>query len=653
MFLKHKLGKHLKRTINFEDVFIEHDLEEKYNTTNNNWKKTILPIERSILIIPFVVILFFFAILITRIIFLQFKGAEYYQLLAEKNRSQVDWIIPHRGVFYDRNQNQIVYNISIYNLWLNKDLYNKMQEKSEVMFIELSKLLKMTRKEIEDKIDMNKNEKRIILKENLNTEEIFNLKSQKENWPCLELESRESRDYINNKIFSHVLGYVGKITEEEFARSKGNYLKEDYIGKNGLELVYEDLLRGEIGIKSTEVSPTGIETRPLSKKEPQDGLNVLTTIDYKLQKKVYETLEETLKRQKIKTGAAIALNPQNGDVLAMVSFPSFDSNQLSQGISQKDFQKLLHAKDDPFFNRVISGTYPPGSTFKPLIALAALEENIVKPEKSFNCLGFLRIPNIYNPNISYVFRDWKAHGITNLKKAIAQSCNVYFYIIGGGYEKFKGLGIEKIKSYSKKLGLGKKTGIDLKGEAEGLIPDKAWKKRIKQEDWYIGDTYHASIGQGDISLTPLQVAQLYSFIANGETLYRPRLLLGLEEVAGSKVFNKLDPEIIPTGHFKKENIKIIREGLGEAVRTGSAQILQNLSVSSGAKTGTAQFGNESKSHAWFAAFAPYEKSEIVLVVLVEGGGGGSTTAAPVAYEILKWYFERSEKQGSDEVRFLF
>ena len=646
MLLKRKLGKDLKRTISFEDVFIEHGLEEKYNAADSGWKKTILPIERTIFIIPFAIILFFFVILIIQIVFLQFKGAEYYQLLAEKNRSQVDWIIPHRGVFYDRNQTQIVYNISTYNLWLNKDLYGKTQKKSEAMLIELSKLLKMPRKEIEDKINIATDQKKIILKENLNTEEIFNLKSRKENWPCLELESRESRAYIEDKIFSHIFGYVGRITEEEFIKSKGNYLREDYIGKNGLELVYEDLLRGEIGIKSTEISPTGVQTRPLSEKEPRDGLNILTAIDYELQKKAYETLEKTLKRKKIKRGAAVALNPQNGDVLAMVSFPSFDSNQLSQGISQEDFQELLYAEDDPFFNRVISGTYPPGSTFKPLIALAALEENIIKPEKSFNCLGFLRIPNIYNPNISYVFRDWKTHGITNLKKAIAQSCNVYFYIIGGGYEKFEGLGIDRIKLYSERMGLGKKTGIDLKGEAEGLIPDKAWKKRIKQEDWYIGDTYHASIGQGDISLTPLQVAQLYSFIANGETLYRPRLLLGLEEIAGSEIFNKLDPEIIPTNHFKKENIKIVKEGLKEAVRTGSAQILQNLSVSSGAKTGTAQFGNESKLHAWFAAFAPYEEPEIVLVVLVEGGGGGSATAAPVAYEILKWYFERSEKQGS-------
>ncbi len=643
MFLKSNLSKHLKRTISFEDVFIEHNLEKDYKKTSDDWKKTVLPIKKSVFVIPLVIISLFFVILITRVIFLQFKGAQYYQSLAEKNRSQIDWIIPHRGIFYDRNQNQIVYNIPIYGLWLDKDLYHKMQEKSEKMVSDLSELLKMPGKEIEDKISADEKQKKIILKENLNTKEVFSIKSQKNNWPCLELELRESRDYIDDKIFSHVLGYVGRITEEEFLKSGVNYFREDYIGKSGLELVYENLLRGEVGIKSTEVSPIGVQTRPLSKKEPRDGLNILTTIDYKLQKKVYETLEETLKKKEIKTGAAIALNPQNGDVLAMVSFPSFNSDELSQGISQKDFQKLLYAEDNPFFNRVISGTYPPGSTFKPLVALAALEENIVDSNKSVNCSGFLRIPNIYNPNISYIFRDWKAHGITNMEKAIAQSCNVYFYTIGGGYKEFKGLGIEKIKLYSEKLGLGKKTGIDLRGEAAGLIPDKAWKKRTKQEDWYIGDTYHASIGQGDISLTPLQVAQLYSFISNGGILYKPRLLLGLEEVAGSEIFNKLDPEIIPTIHFKNENINIFKKGLKEAVRTGSAQILQNLPVASGAKTGTAQFGNASKSHAWFAAFAPYEKPEIVLVILVEEGGGGSATAAPVADKILKWYFERSEK----------
>jgi len=618
MFLKHNLSKHLKRTVSFEDVLLEHDLEKKHKENNDDWKKTVLPIKKSVFVIPFIIIFFFFIILVSRVVFLQFKGAQYYQLMAEKNRSQVDWIIPHRGIFYDRNQKQIVYNIPIYNLYLNRDLYNKMQEKSGEMVNNLSKLIKISRKEIEDKVNANEKQKKIILKENLNTKEVFSLKSQKDNWPCLELELTESRSYIDDKIFSHVLGYVGRINEEEFLKSGNSYLREDYVGKSGLELTYENLLRGKVGIKSTEVSPTGIQTRPLSKREPRDGLNILTTIDYELQKKVYETLEETLKKKKIETGAAIALNPQNGDVLAMVSFPSFDSNELSQGIDQEDFQKLLYMKDNPFFNRVISGTYPPGSTFKPLVALAALEENVVDLNKSIDCHGFLRIPNIYNPNISYVFRDWKAHGITNIKKAIAQSCNVYFYTIGGGYKEFKGLGIEKIKFYSEKLGLGKKTGIDLKGEAGGLIPDRAWKKRVKREDWYIGDTYHASIGQGDISLTPLQIAQLYSFIANSGTLYKPRLLLGLEEIAGSETFNKLNPEIIPTIHFKNKNINIVKEGLREAVWSGSAQILQNLPVASGAKTGTAQFGsNASKSHAWFAAFAPYEKPEIVLIVLVE------------------------------------
>ncbi len=643
MFLKRHLSKQLKRTIGFEDIFLEDGLEEKYKETADDWKKTVLPIKKSVFIIPFVIILCFFVILITRIFFLQFRGTQYYQSLAEKNRSQIDWIMPHRGIFYDRNQKQIVYNISIYNLWLDKDLYGEIQEKSKKMIDDLSELLETPREEIENKISTSKNQKKIILKENLNAKEVFTIKSQKDNWPCLKLESKESRDYIDDKIFSHVLGYIGRISEEEFLKNRSNYFREDYIGKSGLELVYENLLRGEVGIKNTEVSPKGVQTRPLSKKEPQDGLNILTTIDYELQKKTHETLEKTLKEKKIKTGAAVALNPQNGDVLAMVSFPSFNSNELSQGINKEDFQELLQMENNPFVDRVISGTYPPGSTFKPLVALAALEENIVDPKKNINCLGFLRVPNMYNPNISYIFRDWKAHGITNMKKAIAQSCDVYFYTIGGGYKEFKGLGIEKIKLYSEKLGLGKETGIDLSGEAEGLIPDKAWKRRSKKEDWYVGDTYHASIGQGDVLLTPLQVAQLYGFIANEGILYKPRLLLGLEEITGSKTFNRMNPEIIPTGHFKKENIDIVKEGLEEAVLTGSAQILQNLSVNSGAKTGTAQFGDGSKSHAWFVAFAPYEKPEIVLVILVEGGGGGSVTASPVADEILKWYFERSEK----------
>jgi len=643
MKLRKKLDKYIqRRDLDFEDVLVDQiDLDYSKEESGFEEKRIPIPLRKSPFIVALILISVFFLIVLGRIIYLQVKGSEYYKALAEKSRSRVEWVMPHRGIIYGRNQKQLVYNIPIYSL--SFDLEKCDQE--EDLALSNKKALDLFGIELEPLISKNEDNKLILLKEGLSSEEVFAFRSQEEELPCLSLNYKENRDYLDNESLSHVLGYIGKITQDEYARKADNYLLEDFIGKVGLELQYEKVLRGKLGIKSKEVSPLGEETRPLNEKEPQDGFSVLTSIDYGLQDKSYKTLKQTLIDNNLDAGAVLAINPQNGDILSLVSLPSFNNNLLSQGIEQDEFNRLLYAKDRPFFNRAISGTYPPGSTFKPLVAMAALEENIIDPEEGFQCRGFLRVLSKYNPNISYLFRDWKTHGWTNMKKAIAESCNVYFYIIGGGYEEREGLGIEKIKTYAKKIGLGEKTGIDLAGEAEGLIPDKKWKKTTKEEDWYIGDTYHASIGQGDISLTPLQVAQIYSFVSNLGKLYQPRLLIGIEEIPGSNKFNQIEPELISSNIFNKENIKIVKEGLGEAVKTGSAQILQNLPVNSGAKTGTAQFGDGSQSHAWFAAFAPYENPEIVLVTLVEAGGGGSAVAAPVAYQILKYYFEEKNAKS--------
>jgi penicillin-binding protein 2 len=638
-FFKNKIKKSLEN-IDLEDVFIEDPSPNKQD--EHLPERMPVLIKKSAISLPFILIAFLFGVIIIRVAYLQLRGSSYYETLAEKNRSQIEWITPRRGIIYDRNHKQIAYNIPTYNLVWNKKNVPKNDSEIKQALEKISSIVKISTDELQKTINESK-ENIVKLITDVSSEQVFTLKSLKENWSSsIEIEQHEKRDYPYPYSLSHILGYVGKVTDQEYQLKKDNYSVDDYIGKSGIELQYEDLLRGKIGIKNTEVSPLRNEIRPISEMEPKDGFNISLTIDSDLQNKIYETLTDTLKKNNLKAGAAVALDPRNGDILSLVSIPSFNNSELSQGMDQEKFTNLVESPNRQFFNRPISGTYPPGSTFKPIVAIGALEEKIISPEKGFNCEGFLRVANVYNQNISYVFRDWKTHGWTTLQKAIAQSCNVYFYMIGGGYENFKGLGIGKIKYYAKKFGLMEKTGIDLPGEISGFVPDSAWKKSVKNETWYIGDTYHASIGQGDVALTPLEVAQLYAFFANSGKTYKPRILSSVEETSGG-IFNQIEPEVLINNIFNKKNIDYVRDGLREAVISGSAQILQGLPVTSAAKTGTAQFGDGTKSHAWFAAFAPYEDPEIVLVVLAEEGGGGSTTAAPVAYDILKWYFEQKLK----------
>jgi len=636
MFLKRKL-KNQQRNIGFEDLsgelLIGKDPDESIP------ERMPVVISKTMIMVLLSVILLFFAIIVIRVAYLQMRGSSFYQEIAEKSRSQINWVVPHRGIIFDRNYNQLVHNIPAYRLIWDKNV-NSDNNNHNNRLDELSAIIGLGLDEI-DLLVQEEDSGRVLLKENLSTKEVYELKSKQSDWENLIIEQQDRRDYPYPYSISHVLGYVGKVTEEDFKRSVNQYLYNDYIGKSGIEYQYEQLLRGSLGVKSTEVSPLRDKVRPISQKDASDGINLSLSIDIELQKDSYEALLSALKTNGLKAGSVLAIDPRNGDVLSMVSLPTFNNTTLSQGIGNEEFSRLISSKDRPFFNRVISGIYPPGSTFKPLVALAALEEKIIDPAKGFNCEGFLRAVNIYNPEISYLFRDWKTHGWVTFKKAIAESCNVYFYMIGGGYGDFKGLGIKKIKTYADRFGLTEEMGIDLPGEELGLIPDKAWKEKTKGEEWYIGDTYHASIGQGDIAISPLQVSQIYSLFANKGTVYKPRLLRAIQETPGGE-FNELPSEILLAPKFSDKNIQLVREGLREAVISGSAQILQLLPVKAAAKTGTAQYGDGSNSHAWFATFAPYEDPEIVLVTMVEGGGGGSAVAAPIAYKILKNYFSETK-----------
>lgn len=417
------------------------------------------------------------------------------------------------------------------------------------------------------------------------------------------LEIKTKREYLYPNSLFHLLGYLS-----------------DGVGKSGLEKYAEEQLAGQAGKKEIEVDALGNEQRIIAEKEPIAGEDITLTINVDLQNQIYTVLEKMVQEKKVPGAAAVALDPRNGEILALASYPSSDSNKLTEGLSEEETKQLLSDIHHPLFFRAIAGQYPPGSTLKPLIAAAALQEAVINPQTTVMSTGGLQIDK-------WFFPDWKAggHGSTDVRKAIAESVNTFFYLAGGGDNaEQEGLGVKRITEYAAKFGLGQKTGIEIEGEEEGFLPSKEWKEKNKGEPWYIGDTYHLSIGQGDILVTPLQLANYIAAVANGGTLFKPHLMGG--------------EEIINSNFIEQKNLEIVRQGMRQAVTAGSAQALQSLSVSSAAKTGTAQAPEEGKLHSWLVAFAPYENPEIVLAVIIEEGGESTAAALPAAKTILDWYF---------------
>ena len=355
-------------------------------------------------------------------------------------------------------------------------------------------------------------------------------------------------------------------------------------------------------------------------------------IDADLQRKTEAVVDNYLKKLNLHRASVIIMNPQTGEIMSLVSVPSYDNNLFAKGIKQVDYQKYLDDPEQPLFNRVISGEFPSGSTFKLVVSSAALQEKIINETTSFVSTGGLHIGQ-------WVFPDWKAggHGVTNVRKAIAESVNTFFYYVGGGYQDFVGLGVDRLGKYAKLFGIGTKTGIDLPNESTGFVPTSDWKKATKGETWYIGDTYHFAIGQGDMLVTPLQVANFTATVANGGKLMEPHLVSAILD-SNNNVVSNIEPKIIRQNFIDAANLQIVREGMRQTVMAGSARSLQAVPVPMAGKTGTAQWSSKKAPHAWFTGFAPFDNPQVVITVMVEEGREGSTVSVPIAKEIMQWYF---------------
>jgi len=604
-----------------------------FSVTETEALRIEMPLEKKKLTLFWLLSVVIVCALFGRVFYLNVVKSEYYKDAAKVNSIRSIVIKAPRGKIIDRNGETLVNNFpSMDAVVIPADLPQE-PDKRNAMSKRIGEVLNLNSGEVIAKFEIadQKSLNAILLKDNISQEEALIIEEQKENFPGVMIERTSIRDYVDSVMFSHVIGYEGKIQKKELENNAG-YLFTDYIGKQGLEKSYEKYLRGVHGATQVDVDSLGNIKKKRGVIDPKPGSDIILNIDAELQKKMFDSLTAILETTQTKTAAAVAIDPRDGSVRALVSLPSYDNNLFSKKISQEQYLKLIQDPDRPLFNRAVSGEYPPASTIKPLISIAALSEGTINSSTTVNdSNGAINVG-------SFRFGDWKTHGIVDVKKAIAESCDVFFYAVGGGYANITGLGMDRMKKYANMFGLGLVSGIDLPGEATGLIPSEQWKKDKFNERWYIGNSYHAAIGQGFVETTPLQLVNYIAAIANGGTVYKPHVVDYIKGNDGSII--NIKPVVIKENFISPDIMKVVHEGMRQTITEGTAQSLKNLSVEVAGKTGTAEFGTEDKTHASFVSFAPYDKPELAMIVLVEGGGDGYSSAVPVTRDIYDWYFNR-------------
>ena len=615
-----------KSEIEPEEILLDRKLAMKLET----------PLKNNGFLIIFTVSILILGLFWSRAFWLQIKNGDYYASRSNKNSIRFYHSRPPRGIIYDVNHQAITANSPDFSLLIIPADLPKSVDELNKWIGQLAKIIKKDDSEIENFIkNLNKNSTEpALFKSNLDREILMSLETRSTVLPAIFINKETRRDYNDGGYFSHVIGYVGRVSSGDL-NNDSYYGVLDFIGKDGLEAQYEKELRGLPGKIAVSVNSENAILKTLIAKEAMPGNNLELSIDGDLQKLLTNAINDKMIQTNSTAAAAVVLNVKSGEIIALVSLPSFDFNSQTYG-------EIIKDKNKPLFNRAISGFYPAGSTIKPFVASAALAENIIDPNSKIDdTLGYIKIENQYDPDIVYTYRDWKAHGFVDMRRAIAVSANVYFYVIGGGYKNIKGLGIDRIKKYLNIFGFGSNLGIDLPGESSGLIPDPSWKKSVKNEGWFTGDTYNVSIGQGDTIITPLQLASAIGAIANGGTLWRPKLVLKITDNSNN-IIREFKPEPIKTNIVDESKLKVVREGLRGAVTEGSAYLLNDLPIKVAGKTGTAQVTNTfRKTNAWFTGFAPYDNPEIALAIIVEGAGEGSTAAVPVAKEVFYWYYNKN------------
>ncbi len=567
----------------------------------------------------------------------QIVQGQQYSTLSHQNKERIDLLLPARGLVYDRSGTPLAWNEPAFVLTMTQaDLPEK--EERVALFTRVADLTGIQPTDLD--LLLSEYSTRpfdpIPVVDDLPYESAIRLAIEVSELPGFALVTRTRRIYASSApSLSHVLGYTGSLSESDFETyEEEGYRLIDSIGKTGLEKTYESFLRGVPGKLVYEVDAYGDRLSILSKEDPVLGSNITLSIDLEFQKFIETELQATFDRVGASRGSVVALDPNTGAIRAIVSLPTYDANEFTDGISTERYTSLVEDEDLPLFFRAISGEFPSGSTLKPVIAYAAMAEGIVGEHTSFVSSGGLRIGQ-------WFFPDWKAngHGVTDVRKALADSVNTYFYIIGGGFDAVTGLGVERITDYAKKFGFGSATGIDLPNEADGFLPSKEWKQDVKGERWYVGDTYHLAIGQGDFLTTPLQLAVATAVIANGGAKVTPYLVEQADGFATDQINHVPAVDIVDLDSY---SMSVVRQGMRQTVTHGSARSLSTLSEAVAGKTGTAQTPGDKPYHSWFTGFGPYEDPSITLVVLIEEGGESNDAAVPLARQIMDWWFTYSD-----------
>ncbi|MDI6883013.1 MAG: penicillin-binding protein 2 [Patescibacteria group bacterium] len=643
-----------QQELEIEEIFLDDFLKNKTRESEIQERKIELSLEKKVFWLVFFLGIGIFGLLFCSTFNLQIIKHQKYEILAQNNKFLNSKIKAERGVIYARDGEQLVFNEVSFDLFAQKSAFS--QGKNEDVLKKVSEILGKDFQEIKEKINQDPQDLVEIAK-NLSHQNFILIETKKEEeLSGVEVKKRILRKYREDESLSHILGYLGEISSDDLKKFGSSYELGDYVGKEGIERFYEASLVEEKGLLEIERDAQGQEISRKIKRAPASGKSLVLALDLSLQEKLKNSLKKVMAEIGSGASAAVALNPQNGEVLASVSLPSFNNNLFAQGISKIQFEKLNQDPGKPQLNRVIGGAYPVGSTIKPLIASAALSEGIIDEKTELFCPLSLCLEHKYSGELE-CFPDWQFHGWTNIKKAIAESVNPFFYLIGGGYfrpsladsklpKEFTGLGVEKIKKYLLLFGWGEKTGIDLPGEIEGRVPDPVWKenyfseRKIEEQIWYLGDTYNLSIGQGYLLTTPIQVAVAFSSLVNGGKIIQPHLVKGIL-TSEKKELEEMESQIKRENFISQSTLSIVKEGMTQTVRSpsGSAFLLSSLKVKVGAKTGTAQTSIKDVYHNWLTVFAPSEDPQIVLTIVIENVKGTRIAAQKVAKEVLEWYFE--------------
>lgn len=581
------------------------------------------------------------ALLLSRALWMQVGQAENYAALAERNRLRSTPLWPLRGVIRDRQGVILAENAPRFRVSFLPREGLREGVPREAALGEAGRVLGVSYATLATYASATgtAQDEPVIVTDKLPYEQAMRFATALPRLPGFRLEVHPIRRYPQSTTvssLSHILGYVGRLSREEYEkRSELGYRLTDDIGKAGIERSYEELLRGRLGERMDEVDVRGRASAFVGERPAQNGEDLTLSLDVALQAEAEKALKVGLETAKATRGAVVAMDPRDGSVLALVSLPAFDNNDFAGSVSSTVYQRLTADPTQPLFFRAVAGAYPSGSTVKIVMSAAALAEGVIQPQTTVLSNGGIRVGQ-------WFFPDWKAggHGVTNVRSAIAWSVNTFYYYIGGGYGSFEGLGVDRISRWMRQFGLGARTGIDLPSEASGHVPDPAWKLATRKEQWYIGDTYNLSIGQGDLLVTPLQVALYTSEIANGGKKLIPHLF---QSASGTTAFSFATTTKVGAPDAAYE---VVREGMRDGVIYGSGRALSTLPFAAAGKTGTAQWNSQANTHAWFTSFAPYERPEIVVTVLLEEGGEGSSVAVPVARQVLSaWNRLRQERSG--------